>query len=136
MVIFFFKQKTAYEMRISDWSSDVCSSDLQQKDEERNDGHHGNRRRHAQEDVSQHRRILAPARPRPGAAVPASCGHETDRFQKNCTGERILPVTVLRYATGPTYFQTLPYAPIAPSPHFTSLATAPFSSGTFLSGTA
>src|SRR3546814_3953462 len=28
-VVFFFKQKTAYEMRISDWSSDVCSSDLQ-----------------------------------------------------------------------------------------------------------
>src|SRR3546814_9224417 len=32
---FFFKQKTAYEMRISDWSSDVCSSDL------RIDGHGG-----------------------------------------------------------------------------------------------
>src|SRR3546814_1796098 len=28
-VVFFFKQKTAYEMRISDWSSDVCSSHLQ-----------------------------------------------------------------------------------------------------------
>src|SRR3546814_6389111 len=28
MIFFFFKQKTAYEMRISDWSSDVCSSDL------------------------------------------------------------------------------------------------------------
>src|SRR3546814_1733306 len=28
MYFFFFKQKTAYEMRISDWSSDVCSSDL------------------------------------------------------------------------------------------------------------
>src|SRR3546814_9040469 len=28
IVCFFFKQKTAYEMRISDWSSDVCSSDL------------------------------------------------------------------------------------------------------------
>src|SRR3546814_4432172 len=27
-MLFFFKQKTAYEMRISDWSSDVCSSDL------------------------------------------------------------------------------------------------------------
>src|SRR3546814_3857140 len=27
-VFFFFKQKTAYELRISDWSSDVCSSDL------------------------------------------------------------------------------------------------------------
>src|SRR3546814_14396348 len=29
-MFFFFKQKTAYEMRISDWSSDVCSSDLSQ----------------------------------------------------------------------------------------------------------
>src|SRR3546814_9694215 len=28
MLFFFFKQKTAYDMRISDWSSDVCSSDL------------------------------------------------------------------------------------------------------------
>src|SRR3546814_3572963 len=31
MYVFFFKQKTAYEMRISDWSSDVCSSDLLQE---------------------------------------------------------------------------------------------------------
>src|SRR3546814_1320083 len=31
--LFFFKQKTAYEMRISDWSSDVCSSDLQRIDD-------------------------------------------------------------------------------------------------------
>src|SRR3546814_13254269 len=30
MIFFFFKQKTAYEMRVSDWSSDVCSSDLGQ----------------------------------------------------------------------------------------------------------
>src|SRR3546814_4798461 len=29
---FFFKQKTAYEMRISDWSSDVCSSDLVERE--------------------------------------------------------------------------------------------------------
>src|SRR3546814_4155692 len=29
MIVFFFKQKTAYEMRIRDWSSDVCSSDLE-----------------------------------------------------------------------------------------------------------
>src|SRR3546814_11948138 len=33
---FFFKQKTAYEMRISDWSSDVCSSDLPDQDLEEN----------------------------------------------------------------------------------------------------
>src|SRR3546814_2122992 len=30
-MFFFFKQKTAYEMRISDWSSDVCSSDLRRR---------------------------------------------------------------------------------------------------------
>src|SRR3546814_12630219 len=34
MGFFFFKQKTAYEMRISDWSSDVCSSDLDDEAEE------------------------------------------------------------------------------------------------------
>src|SRR3546814_1101954 len=33
--VFFFKQKTAYEMRISDWSSDVCSSDLCERSRER-----------------------------------------------------------------------------------------------------
>src|SRR3546814_6125631 len=32
LCFFFFKQKTAYEMRISDWSSDVCSSDLVRED--------------------------------------------------------------------------------------------------------
>src|SRR3546814_4814128 len=31
MFFFFFKQKTAYELRISDWSSDVCSSDLDRR---------------------------------------------------------------------------------------------------------
>src|SRR3546814_10043872 len=34
MLFFFFKQKTAYEMRISDWSSDVCSSDLRRRQQE------------------------------------------------------------------------------------------------------
>src|SRR3546814_4241346 len=37
--VFFFKQKTAYEMRISDWSSDVCSSDLSGLQEQL--GHYG-----------------------------------------------------------------------------------------------
>src|SRR3546814_1052788 len=36
--VFFFKQKTAYEMRISDWSSDVCSSDLRTHDARRGKG--------------------------------------------------------------------------------------------------
>src|SRR3546814_5484775 len=38
VLFFFFKQKTAYDMRISDWSSDVCSSDLQEGDEDRQQG--------------------------------------------------------------------------------------------------
>src|SRR3546814_14611764 len=37
-MFFFFKQKTAYEMRISDWSSDVCSSDLAEKERARQTG--------------------------------------------------------------------------------------------------
>src|SRR3546814_3404582 len=37
VVFFFFKQKTAYEMRISDWSSDVCSSDLHHTDRDHRD---------------------------------------------------------------------------------------------------
>src|SRR3546814_14071973 len=43
VVFFFFKQKTAYEMRISDWSSDVCSSDLVVGDDRigRDDGDRG-----------------------------------------------------------------------------------------------
>src|SRR3546814_20574606 len=35
MCFFFFKQKTAYELRISDWSSDVCSSDLVERTKDR-----------------------------------------------------------------------------------------------------
>src|SRR3546814_14335083 len=48
LLFFFFKQKTAYEMRISDWSSDVCSSDLRQAAADRRrangDGHRCARR--------------------------------------------------------------------------------------------
>src|SRR3546814_9705059 len=42
-VFFFFKQKTAYEMRISDWSSDVCSSDLAGRREQVPDRFHEGR---------------------------------------------------------------------------------------------
>src|SRR3546814_5851188 len=63
-VFFFFKQKTAYEMRISDWSSDVCSSDLSA-----NSGcgsHAGTRRcgeRGAGADVGVHQPTGQPAQP-------------------------------------------------------------------------
>src|SRR3546814_8044682 len=46
-MMFFFKQKTAYEMRISDWSSDVCSSDLQPGIVERTKRHAARRTGHA-----------------------------------------------------------------------------------------
>src|SRR3546814_10352687 len=41
--MFFFKQKTAYEMRISDWSSDVCSSDLEAQDQPEDRGRRARR---------------------------------------------------------------------------------------------
>src|SRR3546814_17681917 len=48
VVFFFFKQKTVYEMRISDWSSDVCSSDLASawRDGVQIDAAHGRAQRH------------------------------------------------------------------------------------------
>src|SRR3546814_6118683 len=57
-LFFFFKQKTAYEMRISDWSSDVCSSDLDQRD-------------HGADRVDDRRPGLAHARPEAAEAEPA-----------------------------------------------------------------
>src|SRR3546814_8831979 len=45
-IVFFFKQKTAYEMRISDWSSDVCSSDLGARERRPNHGAAAHRVRH------------------------------------------------------------------------------------------
>src|SRR3546814_2804955 len=51
MLFFFFKQKTAYEMRISDWSSDVCSSDLADQNLDRGEAD-GEAERHRQHDAA------------------------------------------------------------------------------------
>src|SRR3546814_20377899 len=67
--LFFFKQKTAYEMRISDWSSDVCSSDLPDHGDEGVIAHRiGGRGLKA---VDEQRRERADERPAP--AQPAAC---------------------------------------------------------------
>src|SRR3546814_7572974 len=50
-LFFFFKQKTAYEMRISDWSSDVCSSDLKHS---QSAGHANLRDRRSRDDDRKH----------------------------------------------------------------------------------
>src|SRR3546814_4004686 len=47
IVFFFFKQNTAYEMRISDWSSDVCSSDLTARAKSHHAGSHGTHHQYA-----------------------------------------------------------------------------------------
>src|SRR3546814_6909937 len=72
LFVFFFKQKTAYEMRISDWSSDVCSSDLLEGNEARTLAVVGGRRDEAgagptgQPALWQRHQVLDP---RAGAAV-------------------------------------------------------------------
>src|SRR3546814_3358164 len=68
--VFFFKQKTAYEMRISDWSSDVCSSDLLRR---RSTCTHGSRTRAG----------CSPSRPR-DAQVENGSRSEERRVGKEC----------------------------------------------------
>src|SRR3546814_7543231 len=60
--VFFFKQKTAYEMRISDWSSDVCSSDLHRARACDNRGRVCRRRRCRIEDLGVAIRFRLPGR--------------------------------------------------------------------------
>src|SRR3546814_3869850 len=63
-IVLFFKQKTAYEMRISDWSSDVCSSDLR-----------------AQRNPSPVERRANPS-PVERRGNPSSVGRESDGFRR------------------------------------------------------
>src|SRR3546814_1353547 len=85
-IFFFFKQKTAYEMRISDWSSDVCSSDLQPASKKR-------RRRNA--------RNLAPKRRCPGRGGP---GHRcravkgTNRSEERRVGKECVSTCRSRWS--------------------------------------
>src|SRR3546814_4377253 len=93
MCYFFFKQKTAYEMRISDWSSDVCSSDLARALAARKEvGQHRNRggrqRRFAAADAAtaQHHLPIGPGE-------RAQSGPETPRG--NAPGDQALARTVV-----------------------------------------
>src|SRR3546814_1115956 len=84
---FFFKQKTAYEMRISDWSSDVCSSDLHQHVAHITDmGRQAERRRSCRAGMEQRWPIEMRISRRPGP--PRPCGirrrSEERRVGKEC----------------------------------------------------
>src|SRR3546814_9363477 len=98
-IIFFFKQKTAYEMRISDWSSDVCSSDLREGTPRRRPPHDGRadraqhraravRGRHAGEvrRPDDRRRCRGDRQGRGSAQIPR--GDEQDRARKRALGGR------------------------------------------------
>src|SRR3546814_10089691 len=67
---FFFKQKTAYEMRISDWSSDVCSSDLRDS--------------HRRIQTGRRHRVRFPHTPRGRRARPRRERSEERRVGKEC----------------------------------------------------
>src|SRR3546814_7395189 len=77
MSVVFFKQKTAYEMRISDWSSDVCSSDLLGARSQR-PSHRA--RTCGETPVPRHRLALWPRRPRP------ACAGLSRRFERHRHG--------------------------------------------------
>src|SRR3546814_7292827 len=72
-VFFFFKQKTAYEMRISDWSSDVCSSDLWRVGMRDQHGMGPRSQDHGGEGLG---RVVGQVIAHPGISGEAESGHE------------------------------------------------------------
>src|SRR3546814_13127238 len=104
ILFFFFKQKTAYEMRISDWSSDVCSSDLDRslRGDRRADGQgrclrHPGRRRGVRQQAFRElfgRHGLAAVRDRaPAAAVRNRAARQLDRGAGRMSEEILVNVT-------------------------------------------
>src|SRR3546814_3210515 len=81
ILFFFFKQKTAYEMRISDWSSDVCSSDLGLARPP------GARDRRTRDRQGIDRRAPAPP---VDALGPALCDHELRRDARDIDRKRVV----------------------------------------------
>src|SRR3546814_9319732 len=81
MFFVFFKQKTAYEMRISDWSSDVCSSDLALAPQQEEDRDAGHRVRDEQGQVDERREDRAAAEVAPGE-------QERERGAPQCAEQR------------------------------------------------
>src|SRR3546814_13054565 len=76
LFFFFFKHKTAYEMRISDWSSDVCSSDLFYDPEQDNAD---SLQEDAYEQMCEFHRLLTDMRDRTRLSVVAGMFHEWDK---------------------------------------------------------
>src|SRR3546814_8683533 len=93
--VFFFKQKTAYEMRISDWSSDVCSSDLdRQRRDERHDRHQQQRSHDRERGDDQRPAARKLAHPLMAFHLPPGRDH------RRCSGRVALRVGVTRGTNG------------------------------------
>src|SRR3546814_8586364 len=114
-LFFFFKQKTAYEMRISDWSSDVCSSDLPPRA------------------VGTREAPDEPGRPT-GHTNPHPICRLTRGVQSNPRPVQHFRKSVARCFTGPAATPLKPHeAPPNPTPpHAASPGPAPACRGTFL----
>src|SRR3546814_6062242 len=85
---FFFKQKTAYEMRISDWSSDVCSSDLSLTSVRRSGSFLGHGPGHPLQEQR-----------RPAAALPsAPCLSEGERSEERRVGKECVSTCRSRWS--------------------------------------
>src|SRR3546814_13285471 len=114
VIVFFFKQKTAYEMRISDWSSDVCSSDLSSGGAIGSSDLDSGAVIASQPTIRMKRRT-SPAKPRPtqrsrrrqrglagGAAAPVGGRSEERRVGKEC-------VSTCRYRWSPYHYKKTQY---------------------------
>src|SRR3546814_1790919 len=81
VMFFFFKQKTAYEMRISDWSSDVCSSDLMRLLQNHQVPELAHKLGMSIDDLKQHIELIRHLDPKPGSRYNRS---EERRVGKEC----------------------------------------------------
>src|SRR3546814_13217311 len=119
---FFFKQKTAYEMRISDWSSDVCSSDLHQRAGPALDAQHRRPRPPHQPGDGGHRRPpLARCRLAQAARIAAPLGWHVDSY----TNPAIIAASHESLATLPLPLLFYHFPLALPLPYFPSLPPLP-----------
>src|SRR3546814_7548139 len=81
LFFFFFKQKTAYELRISDWSSDVCSSDLQIADHQQMQEQYGI--------ANQFRRLAEPHEEGPRRRQNGKADRKADEIGRASCRERV-----------------------------------------------
>src|SRR3546814_1084768 len=98
----FFKQKTAYEMRISDWSSDVCSSDLLDAGVRQQGGEPGQAHDIVAAQQFDHRStpVLGPSAPRPSRlpAMPAGLTGKTGRSEERRVGKECVSTCSSRWS--------------------------------------